>query len=96
MDKQILEILKQIQATQGEHTQLLRALEDRTKVTQAEVENLKYEVSETQGSIKNVQETVENIKESVDELTEKQDMLEDVTVNNWAELVKMKRGKKQA
>ena len=80
MDKEILEILKQMQATQQEHIKILRALEERTKATQAEVENIKYDVAEIKGSIK--------------DLTNKQDILEDVTANNWTELIKMK--KKQA
>lgn len=94
MDKEILEILKQMQTTQNEHTQILRALEERSEVTQAEIENLKHSVAETQGAIKEVNGTLEEVKVSVEDLTSKQDMLEDVTANNWVELVKMK--KKQA
>lgn len=66
-----------IKATQQEHGQILRALEERTKVTQAEVENLKYDVAE--------------IKGTVTELKNKQDLIEDVTANNWVEIVRMKR-----
>lgn len=94
MDKEILEILKQMQSTQNEHTQILRALEERSEVTQAEIENLKHSVAKTQGAIKEVNGTLEEVKVSVEDLTSKQDMLEDVTANNWVELVKMK--KKQA
>ena len=78
---------KGITSTLEEHTQLLRALEDRTKVTQSEVENLKHSMAETQGTLKRVETSVEK-------LVSKQDFLEDATANNWNQIREMK--KKQA
>lgn len=47
-----------------------------------------------------VREDITDIKDSVEELTDKQDVIEGViegvTANNWAEIVKMRNRKKQA
>lgn len=77
MDKEILEVLKQIQATQQEHTLELKAINSKLGATYDELARTREDVTE--------------IKESMKELSNKQDMLEDVTANNWVELVKIKK-----
>lgn len=84
MDKEILEILKQIQSTQQEHTQILRASEERMQVTQAAVENLKYDLAETKGTVREIDKSIKSIKNT-------QGILEDVTAHNWNEIRNMKK-----
>ncbi|HEY8889988.1 MAG TPA: hypothetical protein VIM70_07010 [Clostridium sp.] len=90
MDKAILDILKEVQSdmksmqgdmksiktTQGEHTQILRALEHKTDVISAEQENLKHEVAEIKGEIKSMRKDMSSV--------------EIITANNWADIAKLK------
>jgi len=90
VDKAILDILKEVQSdmksmqgdmksiktTQGEHTQILRALEHKTDVISAEQENLKHEVAEIKGEIKSMRKDMSSV--------------EIITANNWADIAKLK------
>ncbi|MCB2289590.1 hypothetical protein LGK97_07390 [Clostridium sp. CS001] len=65
-----------IKATQGEHTQILRALEHKTDVISAEQENLKHEVAEIKGDVKGIRKDLSNV--------------ELITASNWSDIVKLK------
>ncbi|MBU3159047.1 hypothetical protein KPL37_04650 [Clostridium frigoris] len=90
MDKEILDILKEMQSdmksmqgdiksiktTQEEHTQILRALEHKTDVISAEQENLKHEVFEIKGEVKSMRKDLSSV--------------EIITANNWSDIAKLK------
>lgn len=83
MDKEILDILKEMQGdiksiktTQEEHTQILRALEHKTDVISAEQENLKHEVAEIKGEVKSIRKDMSSV--------------EIITANNWSDIAKLK------
>jgi predicted nucleic acid-binding Zn-ribbon protein len=65
-----------IKATQGEHTQILRALEHKTDVISAEQENLKHELAEVKGEVKGIRKDLFNV--------------ELITASNWSDIVKLK------
>lgn len=76
MDKQILELLQKMDSRLEEHGQILRALDERTKVISAEVENLKHEVAETKGEVKSLRKDLNAV--------------ELITANNWSDIVRLK------
>lgn len=83
MDKEILDILKEMQndmksikTTQEEHTQILRALEHKTDVISAEQENLKHEAFEIKGEVKSMRKDMSSV--------------EIITANNWSDIAKLK------
>lgn len=83
MDKQILEILQTIQsdvagikATQEEHGQILRALDERTQVLSAKAENTEHELAEIKGEITGLRSDL--------------NLVELATAKNWTEIVKLK------
>lgn len=90
MEKEILEVLKSMQSdmksmqeeivaiksTQGEHTQILKALEHKTDVISAEQENLKHEVAEIKGEVKGIRRDLGNV--------------ELITASNWSDIIKLK------
>jgi predicted nucleic acid-binding Zn-ribbon protein len=83
MDKQILDLLKKmdsrlakIEINQEEHGQILRALDERTQVLSADMENTKHEVSEIKGEIVGLRKDL--------------NLVELATANNWADIVKLK------
>ncbi len=89
MDKQIIEMLNQIQSTLKEHSKELKTLN--TKVDRVE-----EKMSLTYDEVARIREDVTDISYSVKQLTDKQDVLEGVTANNWNELIKIRNDKKQA
>jgi hypothetical protein len=83
MDKEILDILKEMQGdiksiktTKEEHTQILRALEHKTDVISVEQENLKHEVLEIKGEVKSMRKDMSCV--------------EIITANNWSDIAKLK------
>lgn len=90
MEKEILDILKSIQkdiilmqkdigsmkSTLDEHTQLLGALEHKTDVISAEVNNIKHDIAEVHGEVISIRKDLSQV--------------EMVTANNWADIAKLK------
>ncbi|WP_071064164.1 hypothetical protein [Andreesenia angusta] len=76
MDKQILELLQKMDSRLEEHSQILRALDERTELISAEVENLKHEVAETKGEVKSLRKDLNAV--------------ELITANNWSDIVRLK------
>ena len=74
--KSVKEDIKSIKAVQGEHTQLLRALEHRTEVILAEQENSKHELAEVKGEVKGIRKDLSNV--------------EMITASNWSDIAKLK------
>lgn len=83
MDKQILEILTQMQSdikniktTQDEHGQILRALDERTQVLSASTENANHEIAEMKGELKGLRKDL--------------NLVELATASNWADIARLK------
>ena len=91
MDNEVLELLRTLHAdmdgiksTLDEHTQILRALEERTSVINAKLGNMEHDVAEINGRLTRIENDVKIIKDDVLDLEKR-------TAKNWYEIANMKQ-----
>lgn len=66
-----------MESTLKEHGQMLNAIEERTKVDSARIENLEYNMANVSGDIKGIKKSVSNI--SI------------ITAQNWSDIEEIKK-----